>query len=96
MFQAFLMGIPSCVSRRAAPGLETRAILNGPSHMGESLCSFPGEHSPQDEVATSNVLEQTLWQWYHHSAYWYLADTSPTYLLFQTLLPLFWTLTCMI
>ena len=24
------------------------------------------------------------------------ADTSPTYLLFQTLLPLFWTLTCMI
>ena len=23
-------------------------------------------------------------------------DTSPTYLLFQTLLPLFWTLTCMI
>ena len=25
-----------------------------------------------------------------------VADTSPTYLLFQTLLPLFWTLTCMI
>ena len=25
-----------------------------------------------------------------------LYDTSPTYLLFQTLLPLFWTLTCMI
>ena len=25
-----------------------------------------------------------------------LADTSPSYLLFQTLLPLFWTLTCMI
>ena len=24
------------------------------------------------------------------------SDTSPTYLLFQTLLPLFWTLTCMI
>ena len=24
------------------------------------------------------------------------ADTSPTYLLFHTLLPLFWTLTCMI
>ncbi len=23
-------------------------------------------------------------------------DTSPSYLLFQTLLPLFWTLTCMI
>ena len=39
MFQAFWMGIQSCVSRRAAPGLETQAILNGPSHMGESLCS---------------------------------------------------------
>ena len=25
-----------------------------------------------------------------------IPDTSPTYLLFQTLLPLFWTLTCMI
>ena len=25
-----------------------------------------------------------------------LSDTSPSYLLFQTLLPLFWTLTCMI
>ena len=24
------------------------------------------------------------------------SDTSPSYLLFQTLLPLFWTLTCMI
>ena len=36
MFQAFWMGIPSCVSRRVAPGLETREILNGPSHMGES------------------------------------------------------------
>ena len=39
MFQAFWMGTPSCVSRRAAPGLETWATLNGPSHMGESLCS---------------------------------------------------------
>ena len=39
MFQAFWMGISSCVSRRAAPGLETRVTLNGPSHMGESLCS---------------------------------------------------------
>ena len=27
---------------------------------------------------------------------WVGADTSPSYLLFQTLLPLFWTLTCMI
>ena len=26
----------------------------------------------------------------------FLLDTSPSYLLFQTLLPLFWTLTCMI
>ena len=26
----------------------------------------------------------------------WLVDTSPSYLLFQTLLPLFWTLTCMI
>ena len=26
----------------------------------------------------------------------YAYDTSPTYLLFQTLLPLFWTITCMI
>ena len=24
MFQAFWMGIPSCVARRAAPGLETQ------------------------------------------------------------------------
>ena len=39
MFQAFWSGIPSYVSRRAAPSLETRAILNGHSHMGESLCS---------------------------------------------------------
>ena len=39
MFQAFWMGTQSCVSRRAAPGLELWATLNGPSHMGESLCS---------------------------------------------------------
>ena len=39
MFQTFWIGILSCVSRRVAPGLEMRAILNGPSHMGESLCS---------------------------------------------------------
>ena len=49
MFQAFWMGIPSCISRHAAPGLETWATRNGPSHMGESLCS-PSEHPPQDEV----------------------------------------------
>ena len=63
MFQAFWMGILSCVSRRAAPGLETRAILNGPSHMGESLCS------PSLEIThlrmrspTSSVLERTMRQ----------------------------------
>ena len=39
MFQAFWMGIASCVSRRTAPGLEMWTTLNGPSHMGESLCS---------------------------------------------------------
>ena len=39
MFQAFWMGTPSRVSRRAAPGLETWTTLNGPSHMGESFCS---------------------------------------------------------
>ena len=44
MFQAFWMGISSCISRRAAPGLETWTTLNGPSHMGErfrNLASVP-------------------------------------------------------
>ena len=51
MFQAFWMGIPSCVSRHAAPGLETWTTLNVPSHMGESVQPFSGEDPPQDEVA---------------------------------------------
>ena len=51
-----------------------------------------------------------LWIWLVHNICWKLecwlyifattranrVDTSPSYLLFQTLLPLFWTLTCMI
>ena len=39
MFQAFWMGILSCVSRHAMPDLETWATQNGPSHMGDSLCN---------------------------------------------------------
>ena len=34
--------------------------------------------------------------WGQAKVYAWGVDTSPTYLLFQTLLPLFWTLTCMI
>ena len=49
MFQAFWIGTPSCVSRCTAPGLETWATLNGPSHMGD-VQPFPGEHPPQDEI----------------------------------------------
>ena len=57
MLQAFWMGIPSYVSRRAAPGLETRAILNGPSHMGESLCSPSlGSTCLRTRSPTSSVL----------------------------------------
>ncbi len=41
MFQVFWMGTPSCVSKRVAPGLETRAILNGTSHMGETYAAHP-------------------------------------------------------
>ena len=61
MFQAFWMGIPSRVSRRAAPGLETWAILNGPSHMGESLC-YPSPESThlRTRSPTSSVFERTL------------------------------------
>ena len=77
MFEAFWMGTPSRVSRRAAPGLETRAILNGPSHMGESLCSPSLESTRlRTRSPTSNVLERTLRQWYRRSAYWYLAARS--------------------
>lgn len=63
MFQAFWMGTPSHVSRHVAPGLETRVILNGPSHMGESLCSHSLESTRlRTRPPTSNVLERTLRQ----------------------------------
>ena len=69
MFQAFWMGIPSCVSRRVAAGLETQAILNGPSHMGEILCN-PSLESTRLRMRspTTSVLERTLRQWYRRSA----------------------------
>ena len=61
MFQAFWMGTPSWVSRRAAPGLETWTTLNGPSHMGESLCSPSLERTClRTRSPTSSVLERTL------------------------------------
>ena len=61
MLHVFWMGILSCVSRCAAPGLETRAILNGPSHMGESLCS-PSLESTHLSMRspTSRVLGRML------------------------------------
>ena len=59
MFQAFWMGIPSYVSRRAPPVLETRAILNGPSHMGESLCN-PSLARLRTRSPTSSILERRL------------------------------------
>ena len=63
MFQTFWMGILSCVSKRTAPGLETCAILNGPSHMGESLCN-PSLESTRRRTRspTLTVLERTLRQ----------------------------------
>ena len=39
-----------------------------------------------------SIMEQLL----ARDKYKVAGDTSPTYLPFQTLLPLFWTLTCMI
>ena len=63
MFQAFWMGTPSCVSRRTALGLEMWATLNGPSHMGESLCSPYLESTRlRTRSPTSSVLERTLQQ----------------------------------
>ena len=63
MFQAFWMGPPSCVSRRAAPGLEIREILNGPSHIGESLCSPSLESTHlRTRSPTSRVLGRMLRQ----------------------------------
>ena len=61
MFQAFWMGTPSCIYRRAAPGLETRSILNGPSHMGESLCNPSLERTRlRTRSHASSVLERML------------------------------------
>ena len=69
MFQAFWMGIQSCVSRRAAPGLETWTTLNGPSHMGEILCNPSLERTRlRMRSPASSVLERMLWQWYRYSA----------------------------
>ena len=77
MFQAFWMGTPSCVSRHAAPGLETWTTLNGPSHIGESLCRPSLESTRlRTRSPTSRVLERMLRQWYRRSACWYLAARS--------------------
>ena len=74
MFQAFWMGTPSCVSRRAALGLETWTTLNGPSHIGESLCSPSLERTRlRMRSPASSVLERTLRQWYRSSTCCYLA-----------------------
>ena len=68
MFQAFWMGTPSYISRRAVPGLEIWMTLNGPSHMGESLCSPSLESTRlRTRSPTSSVLERTLRQWYRRS-----------------------------
>ena len=69
MFQAFWMGTPSYISRRTAPGLETWATLNGPSHMGESLCNPSLERTRlRTRSPASSVLERMLRQWYRRSA----------------------------
>ena len=63
MFQAFWIGILSCVSRRVAPGLELRATLNETSHMDESLCSPSLESTHRrTRSPTSSVLERMLQQ----------------------------------
>ena len=69
MFHAFGMGTPSWVSKRAAPGLETWTTLNGPSHMGESLCNPSLERTLlRMRSPASSVLERMLRQWYRRSA----------------------------
>ena len=61
MFHAFWIGVPSCVSKHTAPGLEMWTTLNGPSHMGESLCSPSLERNRlRTRSPTSSVLERTL------------------------------------
>ena len=77
MFQVFWMGTLSYVSRRAAPGLEIWVTLNGPSHMGESLCNSSLERTRlRMRSPASSVLERMLRQCYHRSACWYLAALS--------------------
>ena len=59
MFQAFWIGVPSCVSKRTAPGLEMWTTLNGPSHMGESLCNPSLERTRlRTRSPASSVLER--------------------------------------
>ena len=61
MFQEFWIGAPSCVSRRTAPGLEMWTTLNGPSHMGESLCNPSLERTRlRTRSPVSSVLERML------------------------------------
>ena len=38
MFHGLGTGVPYSFSRRAAPGRAMCVTLNGPSHIGESLC----------------------------------------------------------
>ena len=55
-------------------------VVNTGADVGVTPDYPPAEDS--DDVSVTNLEVKS--------------DTSPTYLLFQTLLPLFWTLTCMI
>ena len=64
MFQAFWIGVPSYISRHAGPSLETWTTLNGPSHMGESLCNPYLERTRlRTRSPVSSVLERMLRQW---------------------------------
>ena len=72
-----LDGDPVLCLQEREPGVETRAILNGPSHMGESLWSPSLENIHlRRRSPTSSIRGQTLWQWYCCSACWYLAPRS--------------------
>ena len=44
------------------------------------------DYALYDDYPKRSLVERAVWT----------RDTSPSYLLLQTLLPLFWTLTCMI
>ena len=64
MLQVFWIGVPSCISRRMAPGLEMWTTLNGPSCMGESLCNPYLERTClRTRSPVSSVLERMLRQW---------------------------------